>query len=79
MKHLVWSLLWLVCPALAQAQELVPFTITGTIGTLHAPATVYLLRDGRYDDKATLDHGTFTLRGTMRSRQAGTLVLTRTG
>lgn len=79
MKHLIWSLLWLLCPAFAQAQELVPFTVTGTIGTLHAPATVYLLRDGRFDDKATLNHGTFTLRGTMRSRQSTMLVLTRTG
>jgi thiol-disulfide isomerase/thioredoxin len=79
MKHAVWILWWLICPAFAQAQELVPFTIKGTIGTLHAPATVYLLRDGRFDDKATLNHGTFTLRGTMRSRQATMLVLTRTG
>jgi thiol-disulfide isomerase/thioredoxin/F0F1-type ATP synthase epsilon subunit len=78
MKHAFYCL-FLLCSAWAQAQQLVPFTVTGTIGTLHAPATVYLLRDGRYGDKATLDHGTFTLRGTMRARQPGLLLLTRTG
>jgi peroxiredoxin len=79
MKHALCCLLLLVCPTWAQAQGLVPFTVRGTIGTLSAPATVYLLRDGRYDDKATLNHGTFTLRGTMRARQPSVLVLTRSG
>jgi hypothetical protein len=79
MKHALCCLWWLLCPAFAYAQHLVPFTVTGKIGTLDAPATVYLLRDGRFDDKAKLSHGTFTLRGTMRARQSTMLVLSRKG
>jgi thiol-disulfide isomerase/thioredoxin len=79
MKHFAWLLLLLVCPAFAQSQTPVPFTVRGTIGKLSAPAAVYLLHDGRFDDKATLNHGIFELRGTVRARQSVMLVLTRTG
>ena len=49
MKHSAYLLLLLAAPIFAQAQAPVPFTVKGKIGTLNAPATVYLLRDGFLD------------------------------
>ena len=79
MKNLACYLLLLLGPAVAHAQSPVVFTLKGTIGTLHAPATIYLLRDGRLDEKVTLQHGTFELTGTLRSPQSVMLSLSRTG
>lgn len=67
MKNLAFHLLLLLAPAFALAQAPIPFTVKRIIGTLSAPATVYLLRDGRFEDKATLSHGSFELTGTLRS------------
>jgi hypothetical protein len=79
MKKPICFLVLLVLPALVQAQALLPFTIKGRIGTLSAPATVYLLHEGRIEEKAPLDQGTFELHGTMSAPQPGMLLLSRTG
>jgi thiol-disulfide isomerase/thioredoxin len=79
MKHSAYLLLLLAAPVFAQAQAPVPFTVKGKIGTLNAPATVYLLRDGFLDDKATLKNGTFQLTGTVRAPQSAILFLAHSG
>jgi thiol-disulfide isomerase/thioredoxin len=79
MKHILCCWLLLVVPAFGQAQAPIPFIVTGQIGTLQAPATIYLLHDGRLDSKATLAHGTFTLTGTMGAPEAAMLLLSRSG
>jgi peroxiredoxin len=79
MKHLLFCLLLLGAPALAQTPAPVPFTVKGKIGDLQAPATIYMLRDGFLDDKATLRQGTFQFSGTVRAPQWVMLFLTRSG
>jgi peroxiredoxin len=78
MKHLVFMLL-LSAPALAQTPAPVPFTVKGKIGDLQPPATIYMLRNGFLDDKATLRQGAFQLSGTVRAPQSVMLFLTRSG
>jgi peroxiredoxin len=78
MKHLLFCLL-LSAPALAQTPAPVSFTVQGKIGDLQAPATLYMLRDGFLDDKATLRQGTFQFSGTVRAPQSVMLFLTRSG
>ncbi|NKI90881.1 thiol-disulfide isomerase/thioredoxin [Hymenobacter sp. 1B] len=72
-------LLFLGLSTAARAQALMPFTVSGTIGSLSAPATLYLLREGRVEDKALLDHGTFELTGTMSAPEPVMLILARSG
>jgi peroxiredoxin len=79
MKHLVLLLLLLSAPAVAQTPAPVSFTVKGKIGDLQAPATMYMLRDGFLDDKATLQHGTFQFSGKVRAPQSVMLFLTRSG
>ncbi|TGD83078.1 TlpA disulfide reductase family protein [Hymenobacter wooponensis] len=61
-KHLLGLLLF--APWLASAQTSAPFTIKGKLGTLNAPAKVYLVRGMTVADSATLKNGVFELKGT---------------
>ena len=74
-----YLLLLLGLSAVARAQALMPFIVRGTIGSLSAPATIYMLRGGNVEDKALLDHGTFELAGTMSAPQPVMLMLSRNG
>ena len=77
MKNLLPTLLLAAGPALAQ----VPYTISGQIGTLNAPAKIYLVRGSEPLDSATLHNGRFALSGTLPLDQpeSAALVLGRTG
>lgn len=78
MKNCLLSLLLLMAgPALAQ----VPYAISGQIGTLNAPAKIYLVRGTEPVDSAVLHNGRFALKGTFLLEQPGSapLVLGRAG
>ena len=78
MKNCLLGLLLLAAsPALAQ----VPYAISGQIGTLNAPAKIYLVRGSEPFDSATLHNGRFALKGTFPLEQPGStpLVLGRAG
>ncbi len=78
MKNCLPGLLLLAAgPTLAQ----VPYAISGQIGTLNAPAKIYLVRGSEPVDSATLHNGRFALKGTFPLEQPGSvpLVLGRSG
>jgi peroxiredoxin len=78
-------LLALLGPAFAWAQQphptpaSYPYHLRGQLGTLDAPAKVYLVRGEEQLDSATLHHGRFELRGTTPQPVTATLVLERAG
>ncbi|RPD47606.1 AhpC/TSA family protein [Hymenobacter sediminis] len=76
-KHLL-SLL-LVAPWLASAQTAIPFTVKGKLGTLNAPAKVYLLRGMTVTDSTTIKNGAFELKGTTESPVMVELIMRRNG
>ena len=78
MKKYLLSFL-LIVPALAGAQQGIPFTLKGTIGRVDAPAKVYLLQDGKFDHSATLHNGVFELKGSMDAPASSMLILARSG
>ena len=82
MKNHVVSLL-LLAPGLAlaqtQAPATYPYVIKGKIGTLNAPAKVYLMTGTQATDSATVRQGRFELKGTTPYPQSATLVLERQG
>jgi peroxiredoxin len=75
-KHLLKFLL--LAPGLAAAQTTYPFVVKGKVGSLNAPAKVYLLR-GEVLDSATLKNGHFELKGTTQWLGSAELVLERQG
>lgn len=78
-KYLLVLLLVLVAPWLAYAQRPIPFTLSGTIGKLDAPAKIYMLRDGNFSDSTALKDGKFELIGTTDAPKEVMLVLVRSG
>jgi hypothetical protein len=78
-------LLALLVPAFAWAQQpspalaSYPYQLRGQLGTLNAPAKVYLVRGMERLDSATLKHGHFALKGTTAQPLTATLVLERQG
>lgn len=73
-------LIALILPAILMAQE-VGYVISGKLGTLNAPAKIYLLAaSGRsMQDSATLKNGTFELKGKLLSPRKATLILDSKG
>ncbi len=69
----------LVLPYLAQAQKPFAFTIKGMLGTLNAPAKIYLVRGMQIADSATLKNGAFELKGTADIPTTADLVFRRKG
>ena len=56
-----------------------PYQLRGQLGTLNAPAKVYLVRGTQRLDSATLRHGRFELQGTTPQPMTVSLVLERQG
>ncbi|QJX47473.1 AhpC/TSA family protein [Hymenobacter taeanensis] len=56
-----------------------PFIIKGKLGTLNAPAKVYLVRGMAITDSATLKNGAFELKGTTETPVTADLVFRRKG
>ena len=77
MKNCLLSLL-LLAPGLAAAQATYPFVVKGRIGSLNAPAKIYLL-GGEKLDSATLKNGQFELRGANQWLSSAELILERKG
>jgi peroxiredoxin len=77
MKKTLLALL-LAAPAFAQAQMPVAYTISGKIGNLNAPATIYLFGSGTLDS-VVLKNGAFAFKGTTEMPCPATIVLGRTG
>ncbi|MET4107968.1 TlpA disulfide reductase family protein [Hymenobacter sp. UYP22] len=71
-KHLLGLLL--CTPWMASAQTSGPFVIKGKLGTLSAPAKVYLVRSHEVTDSVTLRNGAFEFRGTTDVPVAGDLI-----
>ncbi|MBF9143662.1 TlpA disulfide reductase family protein [Hymenobacter properus] len=71
----------LALPCLAQAQTPAPFsyTIKGKLGSLNAPAKLYLVRGMQIADSATLKNGAFEMRGTADAPVTADLVFRRKG
>jgi peroxiredoxin len=75
----------LLGPALAWAQQpspapaAYPYQLRGQLGTLNAPAKVYLVRGDQRLDSAMLQHGQFELKGTTPQPMTAVLVLERQG
>lgn len=76
-KHLLGFLL--LVPSLASAQATYPFVVKGKIGSLNAPAKIYLLSGPQVLDSVTLTSGTFELKGTVDWPHSAALVLARQG
>lgn len=76
-KHLLGLLLF--APWLASAQTSAPFIIKGKLGTLNAPAIVYLVRGMTVTDSATLKNGAFEFKGTTEVPVTVDLVFRRKG
>jgi peroxiredoxin len=76
-KHLLVALLALPC--LARSQTPFPYTIKGKLGTLDAPAKIYLVRGMQITDSATLKKGAFELKGTAAAPATADLVFRRRG
>ena len=76
-KHLLGLLL--LAPALAQAQAPYTYTVKGQLGTLNAPAKVYLVQGTEPLDSATLHNGAFELHGSTEWPHSAELVLERNG
>lgn len=64
-------------PALAQTTY--PFLVKGKVGTLNAPAKIYLLRFSQPLDSATLKDGRFELKGRVDFFGSADLVVERGG
>jgi peroxiredoxin len=77
MKKTLLALL-LAAPCLALAQTPISYTISGRIGSLNAPATLYLFGPGA-PDSAVLKNGAFEFKGTTEMPFPATIVLVRTG
>ncbi|WP_236668614.1 TlpA disulfide reductase family protein [Hymenobacter rubidus] len=76
-KHLLAALLALPC--LAQAQTPFTYTIKGKLGSLNAPAKLYLVRGMNIADSATLKNGAFELKGNADAPTTADLVFRRKG
>jgi hypothetical protein len=74
-KYLLGVLL--LAPGLSLAQTTYPFVVKGKIGSLNAPAKVYLL--GEKLDSATLKNGQFELKGASQWLGSAELILERKG
>jgi len=75
-------MLMLAAPGLAIAQQSGPFTVTGSIGKLNAPAKVYLMyadSGKRKFDSATPVNGAFTFKGTIGEETLGNFIVDVTG
>ncbi len=79
MKKIIASIL-LLSPFALLAQE-ASYTLKGNIGTLSAPAKIYLsnLMMGAKPDSAILQNGQFEFKGTISSPRQCSLILNRTG
>ena len=79
MKKLIASIL-LFAPLALMAQE-GSYTLTGKIGTLSAPAKIYLSRGtgAASPDSITLQNGQFVFKGTVNSPTPVNLILSRSG
>ena len=69
----------LALPCLAQAQTPFSYAIKGKLGTLNAPAKIYLIRGMQIADSATLKNGAFELKGTADMPTTADLVFRRKG
>ena len=76
-KYLLAALLAL--PGLAPAQTPFPYVIKGKLGSLNAPAKLYLVRGMTIADSATLKNGVFELKGTADAPGTADLVFRRKG
>ena len=76
-KYLLAALLAL--PGLAPAQTPFPYVIKGKLGSLNAPAKLYLVRGMTIADSATLKNGVFELKGTADAPSTADLVFRRKG
>jgi peroxiredoxin len=77
MKNCLLGLL-LLAPGLAAAQATYPFVVKGKIGSLNAPAKIYLV-GGQKLDSATLKNGQFELKGANQWLSSTELILERKG
>jgi peroxiredoxin len=75
-KHLLGALL--LAPALSFAQATYPFVVKGKIGSLNAPAKIYLMGDQKLDS-ATLKNGQFEFKGANQWLGSAELILERKG
>jgi hypothetical protein len=78
MKSYLLSCL-LLTPVLALAQAPAPYLVKGKIGTLNAPAKIYLVYGPQVLDSATLKNGSFELRGSNGWPHSAEVVLERRG
>ena len=75
-------MLMLAAPGLAVAQQGGPFTVTGSIGKLNAPAKIYLFYadSGKRKADSTIPvDGAFTFKGTISEESLGNFVVDATG
>ena len=77
MKKTLLALL-LAAPALVQAQKPFVYSVKGRIGSLNAPATIYLFGPGA-PDSVVLKNGAFEFKGTTEMPYPANIVLRRTG
>ncbi|MBO2007823.1 TlpA disulfide reductase family protein [Hymenobacter negativus] len=77
MKKTLLALL-LAAPLLAPAQTPISYTVSGKIGNLNAPATIFLFGPGS-PDSVVLKNGAFEFKGTSDRPFPATIVLRRTG
>jgi peroxiredoxin len=75
-KHLLSALL--LAPGLSLAQATYPFAVKGKIGSLNAPAKIYLV-GGEKLDSATLKNGQFEFKGANQWLGSTELILERKG
>jgi len=77
MKKTLLALL-LTTPLLAPAQKPISYTVSGKIGNLNAPATIYLFGPGA-PDSVVLKNGAFEFKGTTEMPFPADIALQRTG
>ncbi|MBT9393890.1 AhpC/TSA family protein [Hymenobacter sp. NST-14] len=78
MKKLLLPLL-LTISSLAQAQQPFSYTVKGKLGTLSAPAKVYLMRGFTVLDSAAVKNGAFEIKGTAAEPVSADLILRGNG
>lgn len=78
MKKLILPLL-LLGGGLVQAQQPFNYTVKGKLGTISAPAKVYLVRGSSVLDSATLKNGAFEIKGTAAEPVMAELLLRQKG
>ncbi len=76
-KFLLPLLLTVSC--LAQAQQPLSYTVKGKLGTISAPAKVYLVRGSTVLDSAAVKNGAFELKGTTAEPVSADLILRSNG